>query len=96
MQAINPRPLYENEGTEQAAFQRAVIEQLKSDPRRPKSFYLSTMGCQMNARDSEKLKGILLSIGAREVPEDQADLVIYNTCCIRENAEQKVYFQTIF
>ena len=91
MQAINPRPLYENEGTEQAAFQRAVIEQLKSDPRRPKSFYLSTMGCQMNARDSEKLKGILLSIGAREVPEDQADLVIYKTCCIRENAEQKVY-----
>ncbi|MBR3392533.1 MAG: tRNA (N6-isopentenyl adenosine(37)-C2)-methylthiotransferase MiaB, partial [Firmicutes bacterium] len=49
------------------------------------------MGCQMNARDSEKLKGILLSIGAREVPEDQAELVIYNTCCIRENAEQKVY-----
>ena len=49
------------------------------------------MGCQMNARDSEKLKGILLEIGAQEAPEDQADLVIYNTCCIRENAEQKVY-----
>ena len=91
LQAINPRPLYENEGTEQAAFQREIIKQLKSDPKRPRSFFLSTMGCQMNARDSEKLKGILLSIGAQEVPEDQADLVIYNTCCIRENAEQNVY-----
>ena len=49
------------------------------------------MGCQMNARDSEKLRGILLSIGAEETAEEKADLVIYNTCCIRENAEQKVY-----
>ncbi len=91
VKTLNPRPAYQGEGQEEAERQRGLIEKLKSYPKKPKTFYLSTMGCQMNARDSEKLKGILHEIGAEETTEDQADLVIYNTCCVRENAEQKVY-----
>lgn len=50
------------------------------------------MGCQMNARDSEKLAGILADIGYAETAEEQgADFVIYNTCTVRENANNKVY-----
>ena len=49
-------------------------------------------GCQMNARDSEKLMGILEKIGYEMVEEeDHADFVIYNTCTVRDNANQKVY-----
>ena len=59
---------------------------------RPLTFHVTTFGCQMNARDSEKLTGILEQIGyVEEVEENQADFVIYNTCTVRENANQKVY-----
>ena len=53
---------------------------------------VTTFGCQMNARDSEKLAGILLQIGY-EMTEDEeaADFVIYNTCTVRDNANQRVY-----
>jgi tRNA-2-methylthio-N6-dimethylallyladenosine synthase len=51
-----------------------------------------TFGCQMNARDSEKLMGILEQIGYEIVQEEEkADFVIYNTCTVRDNANQKVY-----
>ena len=51
-----------------------------------------TFGCQMNARDSEKLTGILERIGyVEEQDEEKADFVIYNTCTVRENANQRVY-----
>lgn len=49
------------------------------------------MGCQMNARDSEKLRGILAEIGYTQVESEEADFVIYNTCTVRENANNKVY-----
>lgn len=49
------------------------------------------MGCQMNARDSEKIVGILEIIGYKIVEEEDADFVIYNTCTVRENANLKVY-----
>ncbi|MCI8852910.1 MAG: tRNA (N6-isopentenyl adenosine(37)-C2)-methylthiotransferase MiaB [Lachnospiraceae bacterium] len=49
------------------------------------------MGCQMNARDSEKLTGILEQMGYAPTEEEQADFVIYNTCTVRENANLKVY-----
>lgn len=52
---------------------------------------VTTFGCQMNARDSEKLRGVLRDIGYLESSEDQADLVIYNTCTVRENANTRVY-----
>lgn len=49
------------------------------------------MGCQMNARDSEKLTGILRLIGYETAEEENADFVIFNTCTVRDNANQKVY-----
>lgn len=58
--------------------------------RRPCSF-IQTFGCQMNARDSEKLRGILRKIGYIEGTEETADLVVYNTCTVRENANTRVY-----
>lgn len=59
--------------------------------KRPLTFCVTTFGCQMNARDSEKLRGILGQIGYEEAPEDKADFVIYNTCTVRENANTRVY-----
>lgn len=50
-----------------------------------------TFGCQMNARDSEKLVGILETIGYTMTEDEQADFIIYNTCTVRENANLKVY-----
>src|SRR5579863_3347679 len=57
-----------------------------------KSFFIETFGCQMNVHDSEKVSGVLLGRGYRAVesPAD-ADLVLYNTCSIREKAAQKVF-----
>ncbi|MBV9268020.1 MAG: tRNA (N6-isopentenyl adenosine(37)-C2)-methylthiotransferase MiaB [Acidobacteriaceae bacterium] len=57
-----------------------------------KSFYIETFGCQMNAHDSEKVVGTLVERGYTQVerPED-AELVLYNTCSIRDKAEQKVF-----
>ena len=56
------------------------------------TFCVTTFGCQMNARDSEKLVGILEQIGyVEETNEEKADFVIYNTCTVRENANMRVY-----
>ncbi len=55
------------------------------------TFCVTTFGCQMNARDSEKLEGILRSIGYIDAPEETADFVIFNTCTVRDNANQRVY-----
>jgi tRNA-2-methylthio-N6-dimethylallyladenosine synthase len=57
-----------------------------------KTFYLETFGCQMNVHDSEKVVGTLVSQGYRQVPTvEEAGLVLYNTCSIRDKAEQKVF-----
>jgi len=59
---------------------------------RPKSFYIETFGCQMNVHDSEKVAGLLLARGYRPVgSHEEADLILYNTCSIREKAAQKVF-----
>ena len=52
---------------------------------------VNTFGCQMNARDSEKLLGILIEVGFSETDNENADLCIYNTCTVRDNANQRVY-----
>lgn len=52
---------------------------------------VTTFGCQMNARDSEKITGILEEIGYRVTEDEDADFVLYNTCTVRENANLKVY-----
>src|ERR1700687_2035751 len=57
-----------------------------------KTFYLETFGCQMNAHDSEKVVGTLVSEGYSQVQTvEEAELVLYNTCSIRDKAEQKVF-----
>jgi tRNA-2-methylthio-N6-dimethylallyladenosine synthase len=57
-----------------------------------KNFYIETFGCQMNAHDSEKVIGTLIGEGYSQVSTpDQAELVFYNTCSIRDKAEQKVF-----
>lgn len=52
---------------------------------------VKTFGCQMNARDSEKLSGMLADMGYEEIESEDADFVIYNTCTVRDNANQRVY-----
>jgi tRNA-2-methylthio-N6-dimethylallyladenosine synthase len=57
-----------------------------------KTFYIETFGCQMNVHDSEKVIGTLMQEGYRQVPSaEEADLILYNTCSIRDKAEQKVF-----
>lgn len=57
-----------------------------------KTFFIETFGCQMNFHDSEKVVGTLISQGYRQVQSvDEADLIFYNTCSIRDKAEQKVF-----
>lgn len=58
---------------------------------RPLTSCIQTFGCQMNARDSEKLMGILEQIGFQDSDSEEADFVLYNTCTVRENANQRVY-----
>lgn len=67
------------------------IEALSKELGRPLTCAINTFGCQMNARDSEKLLGILEEIGFQEVQGDEADFVLYNTCTVRENANLRVY-----
>ena len=56
------------------------------------TMFVRNFGCQMNARDAEKLRGILKCIGYAEAEEEEeADLILYNTCTVRDNANQKVY-----
>ncbi|MDF2512177.1 MAG: tRNA-i(6)A37 thiotransferase enzyme MiaB [Herbinix sp.] len=56
-----------------------------------KTYHIETFGCQMNSRDSEKISGILKQIGYEETDTEKADLVLYNTCTVRENANNRVF-----
>ena len=57
-----------------------------------KSFCIRTYGCQANVRDSETIRSYLLAIGMHEQDSfDNADFILFNTCAVRENAEDKVY-----
>jgi tRNA-2-methylthio-N6-dimethylallyladenosine synthase len=57
-----------------------------------KSYYIDTYGCQMNVHDSEKIAGILKEKGYKPADDiSQADIIIFNTCCIRETAEKKIF-----
>jgi tRNA-2-methylthio-N6-dimethylallyladenosine synthase len=56
------------------------------------NYYIETWGCQMNEEDSEKLSGMLKNIGySKTTVKEEASIIIFNTCCVRENAELKVY-----
>jgi tRNA-2-methylthio-N6-dimethylallyladenosine synthase len=55
-------------------------------------FYIKTFGCQMNFNDSERIKGILKSLGYEQAQSyEEADIILLNTCTIREKPDQKVY-----
>lgn len=70
---------------------KAKVEAISKKLGRPLTFCVQTFGCQMNARDSEKLTGILEEVGYEKTDTEEADFVIYNTCTVRENANQRVY-----
>ena len=67
------------------------MELKKEEKGRELTCCVNTFGCQMNARDSEKIIGIMMTIGYKVVEDEDADLVIFNTCTVRENANLKVY-----
>jgi tRNA-2-methylthio-N6-dimethylallyladenosine synthase len=69
-----------------------LARSLLGTPGAGKTFFLETFGCQMNVHDSEKVAGVLISRGYRPVESpDAADVVLFNTCSIREKAAQKVF-----
>ena len=67
------------------------VEKKSKEIGRPMTYFVKTFGCQMNARDSEKLSGILEQVGYTLSDSEEADFVIYNTCTVRDNANQRVY-----
>ena len=70
---------------------KKLVSGLEEKLNRKPTCCVTTFGCQMNARDSEKLAGILQAAGYKMVEDENADFVIYNTCTVRDNANQKVY-----
>ena len=85
---------YTHKERQDAAIARAreIVKKLTDEKGRPLYANITTFGCQMNARDSEKLRGILRDVGYTDTEnEDEADIVIYNTCTVRENADMHVY-----
>ena len=70
--------------------QKAFSGMVKALPHRPQSYHVVTYGCQMNAHDSEKIAGMLEEMGMTVSDQrENADFVIFNTCCVRENAERR-------
>ncbi len=70
--------------------QESAIQEVLALPDRPRSYHIVTYGCQMNAHDSEALAGLLMQMGMAEAPDRRdADFVLFNTCCVRDNAERR-------
>ena len=67
------------------------MEEQVAEKGRKLTYHIQTFGCQMNSKDSEKLAGILETIGYVETDTEKADFVLYNTCTVRENANTRVY-----
>ncbi len=75
---------------EELAEQRHYAAMVGAMADRPASYHVVTYGCQMNAHDSEKLAGMLSDMGMTEAADrTEADFVIFNTCCVRDNAERR-------
>ncbi len=70
---------------------KEILEKVTKELGRKPTACTVTFGCQMNARDSEKLAGILQKVGYELVEDEHADFVIYNTCTVRENANLRVF-----
>ena len=91
--AINQGPPAGEPERQQYFMERAKrqLAELSARLGRPLTCCINTFGCQMNARDSEKLLGILETIGYKAAESEKADFVLYNTCTVRENANLRVY-----
>ncbi len=75
---------------EQKNEQREAMRLVAAHPDKPSSYYIVTYGCQMNAHDSETLSGMLREMGLCEASSrEEADFVLFNTCCVRDNAERR-------
>lgn len=75
---------------EEQARQQEFIREIKSMPQRPRTYFVVTYGCQMNAHDSEKIAGMMEEMGIEPAEQrEDADFVIFNTCCVRDNAERR-------
>ncbi|MDD3840337.1 MAG: tRNA (N6-isopentenyl adenosine(37)-C2)-methylthiotransferase MiaB [Clostridia bacterium] len=74
-------------------FDNSLIENVyKIVSQKDLKYFIKTWGCQMNEHDSEKIEGMLEHMGYMPAPDEKhADIVVFNTCCVRENAELKVY-----
>lgn len=70
---------------------KTIAADLANEAGRPLTFHVTTFGCQMNARDSEKLCGIFKEVGYIETESEDADFVVFNTCTVRDHANQRVY-----
>lgn len=70
---------------------RKLVSRISEEKGRPLKACINTFGCQMNAKDSEKLSGILKKIGYELTDSEEADFVLYNTCTVREHAAVRVY-----
>ena len=75
---------------EEQARQREFMNEILELPQRPRSYHVVTYGCQMNAHDSEKIAGMLEEMGMTPAERrEEAEFVIFNTCCVRDNAERR-------
>ena len=75
---------------EEIAHQKALMREFAAIENRPHTYFVVTYGCQMNAHDSEKLAGMLQEMGMTEAESrETADFVIFNTCCVRDNAQRR-------
>ena len=91
---MSERPIVSQEEMQR---QREYMRRVRALPARPGSYHIVSMGCHMNARDSESIAGMLEEMGmAKEDVREKADLILYNTCCVRENAENKALGNVIW
>ena len=79
---------------EELARQREFVREIGEAFAGRKTYHIVTLGCQMNVRDSETLAGTLQEMGFAQAERDKADIVLYNTCCVRENAENRALGRT--
>lgn len=77
--------------------QKSYMDAVKRINYRPQKYFIVTLGCQMNVRDSQTLAGMLEEMGYTQAEsKEKADLILYNTCCVRENAENRALGNVIW
>jgi len=91
---VKERPVISEEELSQ---QRQYMASVRDSLGQTLKYHIVTLGCQMNAHDSETIAGMLEEMGFENAPtREEADLVLYNTCCVRENAENKALGNVIW